>query len=109
MITRRDMLMASAGIALSTAFRTQALAQPLARTAHVLTGFSPGLPDALARLVVDQMSNYAEMILVENRPGAGGRIAVEAVKSAAADGSVMLFAPLGFMTLFPHIYKTLRY
>ena len=55
------------------------------------------------------MSNYAETIVVENRPGAGGRIAVEAVKSAAADGSVMLFAPLGFMMLFPHVYKTLRY
>src|SRR5215207_5710151 len=98
MLTRRDVLMASAGIALSAAYRTpQALAQPLARTAHILTGFSPGLPDTLARLLADQMSNYAETIVVENRPGAAGRIAVEAVKSAAADGSVMLFAPLGFM------------
>ena len=110
MITRRDVLRASAGIALSAAYRTpQALAQPLARTAHILTGFSPGLQDTLARLLADQMSNYAETIVVENRPGAAGRIAVEAVKSAAADGSVMLFAPLGFMMLFPHIYKTLRY
>jgi tripartite-type tricarboxylate transporter receptor subunit TctC len=109
MITRRDVLMASTGFALSTACRTQALAQPLARTAHILTGFSPGLPDTLARLVADQMGSYAETIVVENRPGAGGRIAVEAVKSATADGSVVLFAPLGFMTLFPHIYKTLRY
>jgi len=34
---------------------------------------------------------------------------VEAVKAADADGSVMLLAPLGFMMLFPHVYKTLRY
>jgi tripartite-type tricarboxylate transporter receptor subunit TctC len=110
MITRRDVLTASAGIALSAAYRApRALAQPLARTAHILTGFTPGLQDALARLVAGQMSDYAETIVVENRPGAAGRIAVEAVKSADADGSVLLFAPLGFMMLFPHIYKTLRY
>jgi tripartite-type tricarboxylate transporter receptor subunit TctC len=110
MITRRDMLTASAGIATSAAYRApRANAQPLARTVHILTGFSPGLQDALARLVAGQMSDYAETIVVENRPGAAGRIAVEAVKNAHADGSVILFAPLGFMMLFPHVYKTLRY
>jgi tripartite-type tricarboxylate transporter receptor subunit TctC len=55
------------------------------------------------------MSSYAETIVVETRPGAGGRIAVEAVKGADPDGTVMLFAPLGFMMFFPHVYKTLRY
>jgi tripartite-type tricarboxylate transporter receptor subunit TctC len=110
MITRRDVLTASAGIAISAAYRVpRALAQPRARTVHILTGFSPGLQDALARLVAGQMSDYAETIVVENRPGAAGRIAVEAVKNAHADGSVILFAPLGFMMLFPHVYKTLRY
>ncbi|WP_245502159.1 Bug family tripartite tricarboxylate transporter substrate binding protein [Bradyrhizobium betae] len=63
----------------------------------------------MARLVVGQMSDYAETFVVENRPGAGGRIAAEAVKNADADGSTMLFAPLGFMMFFPHVYKTLRY
>jgi tripartite-type tricarboxylate transporter receptor subunit TctC len=110
MITRRDVLTASAGIAIAGAYRApRALGQPLARTAHILTGFTPGLQDALARLVAGQMSDYAKTFVVENRPGAGGRIAVEAVKSADADGSVMLFAPLGFMMFFPHVYKTLRY
>jgi tripartite-type tricarboxylate transporter receptor subunit TctC len=110
MITRRNVLAASAGIAISAAYRApRALAQPLARTAHVLTGFSPGLQDALARVVTGQMTDYAETFVVEPRPGAAGRIAVEAVKNADADGSVMLFAPLGFMMFFPHVYKTLRY
>jgi tripartite-type tricarboxylate transporter receptor subunit TctC len=110
MITRRDVLTASAGIALSAAYRApRALAQPLAKTAHILSGFTPGFQDAMARLVAGQMSGYAETIVVENRPGAGGRLAAEAVKNADADGSVMLFAPLGFMIFFPHVYKTLRY
>ncbi len=63
----------------------------------------------MARLITGQMNGYAETIVVGTRPGAAGRFAVEAVKTADADGTVMLFAPLGFMTLFPHVYKTLRY
>jgi tripartite-type tricarboxylate transporter receptor subunit TctC len=111
MITRRDLLTASAaGVALSAAgFVPRGIAQPLAKTVHIVTGFTPGLPDTMARLVAGQMKDYAETIVVETRPGAAGRVAAEAVKSAAADGSVMLLAPLGFLALFPHVYKTLPY
>jgi tripartite-type tricarboxylate transporter receptor subunit TctC len=87
----------------------RAFAQNSLRTAHILTGYTPGLPDAVARLVSGQMKDYAETIVVETRPGASGRVAVEAVKTAKGDGSVMLLAPLGFIALFPHIYKTLAY
>jgi tripartite-type tricarboxylate transporter receptor subunit TctC len=111
MITRRDLLTVSAA---SVAFSAVGLvpqgnAQPLPKTVHILTGFTPGLLDALARLIAGQMKDYAETIVVETRPGAAGRVAVEAVKAADADGSVMLIAPLGFMMLYPHVYKTLRY
>jgi tripartite-type tricarboxylate transporter receptor subunit TctC len=111
MITRRDLLTVSAvSVAFSaTGLVPPAIAQPLAKTVHMLTGFTPGLQDALARLIAGQMKDYAEAIVVETRPGAAGRVAVEAVKAADADGSVMLLAPLGFMMLFPHVYKTLRY
>ncbi|MEH2523898.1 hypothetical protein [Bradyrhizobium sp. AZCC 2176] len=72
MITRRDLLAVSAAsVALCAAGRVpRAVAQPLARTAHILTGFTPGLQDALARLVAGQMKDYAETIVVETRPGA---------------------------------------
>jgi len=111
-LTRRDLLSVSAAsvVAISAANLVQpAIAQPLAKTAHILTGFTPGLQDALARLIADRMKDYAEAIVVETRPGAAGRVAVEAVKTADPDGSVMLLAPLGFTMLFPHVYKTLRY
>ncbi|MHC2334259.1 tripartite tricarboxylate transporter substrate-binding protein [Bradyrhizobium sp. USDA 4454] len=112
MLTRRDIMTASAAwIALiATGQTTRPIAaQPRLKIAHILTGYSPGLPDAVARLVAGQMKDYADSIVVETRPGASGRIAIEAVKSAEADGSVMLLAPLGFITLFPHTYKTLGY
>jgi len=92
MVTRRDLLSASAAsVAISAANLVHpAIAQPLAKTAHILTGFTPGLQDALARLIADRMKDYAEAIVVETRPGAAGRVAVEAVKTADPDGSVML-------------------
>jgi tripartite-type tricarboxylate transporter receptor subunit TctC len=112
MISRRDLLTVSAatGVAFSVpGLVSRAIAQPLAKTAHILTGFTPGLQDAIARLITGQMKDYAQTIVVETRPGAAGRVAVEAVKTADADGSVILMAPLSFMMLFPHVYKTLRY
>lgn len=107
-VTRRDLLMASA-VGAAAAFLPQGKAQTLAKTVHVLTGFTPGLTDGVARLVAGQMKDYAASIVVETRPGASGRIAVEAVKAADANGSVILFATLGFIILFPHVYKTLTY
>jgi tripartite-type tricarboxylate transporter receptor subunit TctC len=47
--------------------------------------------------------------VVENRPGAGGRIAVEAAKNAEADGSTILVSPNPMITLYPHIYRKLAY
>jgi tripartite-type tricarboxylate transporter receptor subunit TctC len=110
-MTRRDVLaMSGASVALSAVgLVSHGIAEPRLKTAHILTGFTPGLPDAVARLVADQMKDYATSIVVETRPGASGRVAVEAVRTAAPDGSVLLLAPLGFVTLFPHVYKTLRY
>jgi tripartite-type tricarboxylate transporter receptor subunit TctC len=111
MITRLGLLtMSAASAAFSAAgLVPQGIAQSLAKTVHILSGFTPGTQDAIARLIAGQMKDYAVSLVVETRPGASGRIAVEAVKAADADGSVILIAPLGFITIFPHIYKTLRY
>ena len=82
MMTRRDLLTASATtIALSAASVARpGIALSRLKTAHILTGFTPGLPDAVARLITNQMKDYADSIVVETRPGATGRVAVEAVK-----------------------------
>lgn len=47
--------------------------------------------------------------MVDNKTGASGRLAVEAVKLAPADGDTLLIAPQGPMTLFPFVYKSLRF
>ena len=73
MITRRDLLTVSAAsVAFSaTGLTRQSVAQSPAKTAHILSGFTAGLQDALARLIAGQMKDYAETIVVETRPGAG--------------------------------------
>src|SRR3954464_2903098 len=78
MITRRDLITVSAaGAAFSAlAHVPPGTAQSLARTVHVLSGFTPGTQDAMARLITGLMTDYAVSIVVEPRPGASGRIAV---------------------------------
>jgi tripartite-type tricarboxylate transporter receptor subunit TctC len=84
--------------------------QAVRSTAHILVGFPPGgTTDVIARLVASELKNYSSSVIVETRSGAAGRVALEALKSSAADGSVLSVAPLEGITLFPYIYKQLRY
>ena len=55
------------------------------------------------------MRGYASTIIIDNRPGAGGRIAVETAKAGAPDGSVLLLSPASMIVLYPHLYKPLGY
>ena len=88
-----------------------AAAQSGLKLAGITTGFPPGgSSDVTARILADKLrGKYAESILVEARPGAGGRLAVEYVKGGRGDGSSILLSPGGMMVMFPHIYKNLRY
>ena len=58
---------------------------------RILVGFPPGgSADTLARLIGDALRDDYSPVTVENRPGAGGRIALTAVKAAKPDGQLSL-------------------
>ncbi len=76
----------------------------------ILVGFPPGgSADVIARLVGDAVRDDFGSIVVENRPGAGGRIALNAVKAAKPDGQTVIILPSGPMVLYPHVYRKLDY
>lgn len=76
----------------------------------ILVGFPPGgSADVLARMVADALKDDFGPILVDNKPGAGGRIALNLVKNAKPDGQTVIILPSGPMVLFPHVYKKLDY
>jgi len=86
-------------------------AAPL-ETVRIVTGFPPGgTSDTLCRRVAEGLrgTSYTKMALVENKPGAGGQIAVQSMKGAATDGSVILQTPASMLMIYPHIYKSLAY
>jgi tripartite-type tricarboxylate transporter receptor subunit TctC len=113
MLSRRCFVTASASAGLACALgglAETACGQTLARNARLLVGFPPGGSlDVVARLLVEHMKGYAPSIVVDNRPGAGGRIALEALKAGEPDGSLLALTPGDQVTLFPHVYQRLAY
>ncbi|PVE06813.1 hypothetical protein B472_10995 [Limnohabitans sp. Rim28] len=76
----------------------------------ILVGFPPGgSADVLARMVADALKDDFGPIVVDNKPGAGGRIALNMTKAAKPDGQTVIILPSGPMVLFPHVYKKLDY
>ena len=99
----------AAALALAATLAGPALAQdkpPL----KILVGFPPGgSADVIARLVADALRDDYSAVIVENRPGAAGRIALGEVKRARPDGRTVIILPSGPMVMFPHVYKKLAY
>jgi len=105
---RRFMVLSAAAVA--TGFPDFAEGRALDRPARLMVGFPAGSsPDFVARLLAEHMKEYAPAIIVDNKPGAGGRLPLEALKAAERDGSVMVLTPGDQVALFPHVYARLGY
>ena len=73
----------------------------------LFTAFAPGSgPDATLRLVADKLGRlWNQRVMVENRPGGGGFIAMEAARRTAADGYTLLQLDSDHLGAVPHLYK----
>jgi tripartite-type tricarboxylate transporter receptor subunit TctC len=94
---------------LSLAFDA-ALAQS-AKTVRILVGFpAGGGTDAIARVLADKLKDeLGSTVVVENRPGAGGQIAAQALKSAAPDGSTFFISHDHTISILPLVTKNPGY
>lgn len=104
------LLIASAqvGVALAQSDAVSAFPkQPI----KIMVGFTPGgVNDLLARLVAQKLGErFNQPVVVENKPGAGGIIAAEAVARATPDGYTVLMAPAGTTVINPAVYAKLPY
>jgi len=77
---------------------------------RMLVGFPPGGPtDVVARLVSDKVSaQIGQRMVIDNRPGAAGNIAVEILAKANADGHTLLYSS-NAIALSPGLYSKLGY
>ena len=99
-----------------------ALAQPVApakaaaqwapsHAVKLVVPFAPGgQPDVVARAIAEPLGRaLGQPVVVENRAGAGGNIAADAVAKSAPDGCTLLVGTNGPLSVSPVIYRTLPY
>jgi tripartite-type tricarboxylate transporter receptor subunit TctC len=112
MQTRRTFIQAAGGGALASLLPLAASAQALDQV-KIYYGFPAGSAgDSVARRIGEKVAGSAysrNVAVVDNRPGAGGRIALEVLKSAPADGSVLALSPFSCTSIYPHVYSKLSY
>lgn len=103
MLNRRRLALAAAALASSLAL--PAFAQD--RSIKILVGFPPGgSADVIARLLAEKMRvTLNQNVIVDNKPGAAGRIVLGELKRAAPDGQTLVLTPSGAMVIAPWLYK----
>lgn len=113
MLTRRSSiksLIALGGLAATSLVGLRAA--PSHATVRIINGFpAGGVVDVVSRRVGSALTETAGAVtvIVENRVGAGGRIACTATKNATPDGKTLLLTPDTVLALYPFIYKDLGY
>jgi tripartite-type tricarboxylate transporter receptor subunit TctC len=81
------------------------------KTIKFLVGFPAGAGlDTMTRLVAEKMrTKLGQPVVVENRPGADGRLAMDLLKAAAPDGQTLVMTPLVTVVTAPQVFNNLRY
>ncbi|RRH86537.1 twin-arginine translocation pathway signal protein [Variovorax beijingensis] len=113
MTNRRQFVQALGGAAALGALHPLAALAQAVQQAKIYYGFPAGSAgDSVARRVAEKLGDtpYSKInAVVENKPGAGGRIALDTLKGSPADGSVLCLAQASALSTYPHIYTKLSY
>ena len=101
---------ATAALLGTTASRLALAQTPINQFRILCSGPAGSIPDIVARRVAEQLTRqYPQGAIVDNRPGAAGQIAVNALKASAPDGATVLLAQGAIATVYPYLYAKLAY
>ena len=97
--------------ALTLALAAPALAQAQGNSLRLILPQPPGSSnDMVARIIQEPMSvALRQPVVIENRPGANGAVAVNALKQARNDGQTLLITGVSQLAFNPHLYRALPY
>jgi tripartite-type tricarboxylate transporter receptor subunit TctC len=110
-LSRRSLLTAAGATLAAAGLAAPASAQQ-GQGGRAIVGFpAGGTADIVTRMYVEQLrASLGRPMIVDNRPGAGGRLALETLKPLPADGGAFVVTPASMLTIYPHLYaRTLRY
>jgi tripartite-type tricarboxylate transporter receptor subunit TctC len=110
MLSRRRFSVLALGTAVCSPGLVNAQTYP-ERPIRMMIGFPPGgTVDTIGRILAPALSaRLGQPIVIENRGGAAGTLAVEAVARAQPDGYTIVFASAGALVIVPHMQSNLRY
>jgi tripartite-type tricarboxylate transporter receptor subunit TctC len=107
--TRRSLLARTlrSTVAIGAVLTFGLAAAQTARPVKILVGFPPGGgTDAIARILAERLKDdLGAAVVVENRPGAGGQIAAQALKAAPADGTTLFLSHDHTISILPQVTK----
>jgi tripartite-type tricarboxylate transporter receptor subunit TctC len=100
----------TAAVTLVPLAHAQGTAYPKGPVTLVVPFPAGGPTDAMARVLALKLGErLGQQVVVDNKGGAGGSIAAEAVAKAAPDGQTLFFGTTGTMAINPSLYSKLRY
>ncbi|MDQ0607184.1 tripartite-type tricarboxylate transporter receptor subunit TctC [Variovorax sp. W1I1] len=109
-VTRRAVgLLTAAGLMATIAIGANA--QTLDSPLHIVVGYAPGgATDRVARIVGEKLgAKLGVPVIVDNKPGAGGRLAAQQVKLTPAHQNVLMLANPAVMVVAPLVFKDNNY
>lgn len=109
-ISRRHLTVLLASIALTFSAHAQVASWP-SKPVRIVTAASAGSgPDVSLRVIAEQLAKkWGQSVVVDNRPGGNGVVAINAFRGAAADGHDLVHLDSSMLTSNVHLYSKLPY